>query len=392
MAPRRVLGCVVVLGVALAGCGGGNEDAQSPQDASAVQRQAKSESPAALRAQLGRCATGDRFAGAVLVARSGEVIFNGAYGLADREDEIPNTPATRFRIGSMNKMFTAVAVLQLVQAGRIALHDPLGTYLADYPNRELASKVTIHHLLTHTGGTGDIFGPQFDSRRLTLRTLKDYVRLYGRRSVEFEPGSSWAYSNYGFILLGAVIEKVTGVSYYDYVRRHVYRRAGMTATGSEPEDQVVANLAVGYTSPTADAARWRPNTETLPYRGTSAGGGYSTVGDLLRFAHALQANRLLNSHYTKLLTTGKAHTPGEQYAYGFSTQPSGGGRSFGHGGGAPGMNGELAIYPDTGYVVATLSNLDPPAATDVSACISQQLTEQLPSHAAEGAPELAPAP
>ena len=103
----------------------------------------------------------DQFSGAVLVTRDGRTLFEGAYGFADRERRVPNTPQTQFRVGSMNKMVTAVATLQLVQAGTLRLDAPIGTYLPDYPNAEMASKVTVHHLLTHTGGTGDIFGPQF---------------------------------------------------------------------------------------------------------------------------------------------------------------------------------------------------------------------------------------
>ena len=159
-------------------------------------------------------------------------IFAEAYGLADREHRIPNSLNTRFRIGSMNKMFTAVAVLQLVTAGKLKLDDPLIKYLPDYPNRELASKVTISQLLSHTGGTGDFFGPQFSARRLEFRTHEDYIKLFGNRPVAFEPGSRFEYSNYGFIILGAVIEKVSGESYYDYVHDHVYNPAGMISTGS----------------------------------------------------------------------------------------------------------------------------------------------------------------
>jgi CubicO group peptidase (beta-lactamase class C family) len=235
--------------------------------------------------------------------KDGKPIFTEAYGLADRERKIPNTMKTRFRIGSMNKMFTAVAILQLVQAGKLGLNDPLGKYLTDYPNKDLASKVTISELLSHTGGTGDFFGPEFDKHRLELKTHEDYVKLYGSRPVRFEPGSRFEYSNYGFLLLGNVIEKVSGRSYYDYVQEHIYKPAGMTSTGSEPEGQAVSDLSVGYTKMGTD--KWHPNTDFLPYRGTSAGGGYTTVGDLLAFANALRANKLLNPYYTELLTTGK---------------------------------------------------------------------------------------
>ena len=328
----------------------------------------------ALKAKLEHDAAADRFAGAVLLAKNGKPIFTGAYGLADREKKIPNKLGTRFRIGSMNKMFTATSILQLVQAGKIQLTDPLGKYLTDYPNKDVASKVTIHHLLTHTGGTGDFFGPQYDAHRKELRTLQDYVALYGKRDLEFEPGSKWAYSNYGFLLLGLVIEKASGQNYYDYVRQHVYKPAGMTSSDSLPEDDAVTDRSAGYTKQGGQG--WHPNTDTLPPRGTSAGGGYSTVEDLLHFANALQDHKLLNEHYTDLLTTGKVDSGGPggaKYAYGFGDRVVNGVRSFGHGGGAPGMNGDLEIYPQSGYVIAVLSNLDPPAATRVSQFIENRL-------------------
>ena len=336
---------------------------------------------AALRKQLEQEAAAGSFAGAVLVARNGKPDFAEAYGFADREHKTPNTLRTRFRIGSMNKMFTAVATLQLVQAGKLSINDAVGKYLTDYPNKDIATKVTIHELLTHTGGTGDIFGPEFEAHRLELRTLQDYVKLYGARGPQFEPGSKWEYSNYGFILLGVVIEKVSGENYYDYVREHVYKPAGMTATGSEPEDQTVDGRSIGYTK--MDSSDWRPNTDTLPYRGSSAGGGYSTVEDLLKFAQALQANKLLDSHYTELLTTGKPGTPDNSYAYGFGDSKISGSRCFGHGGGAPGMNGELQICPGAGYVVAVLANTDPPAATRVADFV----TNRLPEPTSSGKPE-----
>src|SRR5205814_1123559 len=141
----------------------------------------------------------------------------------DREKKIQDRLNTQFRLGSMNKMFTAVAVLQLVQAGKVKLNDPVGKYLTDYPNKDVATKVTIHHLLTHTGGTGDFFGPEYNAHRLELRTLQDYVALFGKRDLAFAPGSQWSYSNYGFLLLGRVIERVSSTSYYDYVRDHIYK-------------------------------------------------------------------------------------------------------------------------------------------------------------------------
>ncbi len=336
-------------------------------------RLSQSDLVAALRTKLEKDASTDKFAGAVLLAKDGKAIFTGAYGMADREKKIPNTLNTKFRIGSMNKMFTAVSILQLVQAGKIALHDPVGKYLTDYPNKEIATKVTIQHLLTHTGGTGDFFGPQFEAHRLELKTLQDYLKLYGERAPEFEPGSRWVYSNYGFLMLGVIVERVSGKSYYDYVSENIYMPAGMTFSGSFPEDQNVPDRSIGYTQFGGEGVR--PNTDTLPYRGTSAGGGYCTVEDFLRFANALTNHKLLNAQNSELLTTGKVDTPrGDKYAFGFMDNAAGTAmRHFGHGGGAPGMNGDLQIFPQTGYVIVVLSNLDPPAASRISDFIVNRL-------------------
>jgi CubicO group peptidase (beta-lactamase class C family) len=327
---------------------------------------------AALRAQLAADTEADRFSGAVLVTRDGRPLFEGAYGFADRERRVPNTPLTQFRAGSMYKMVTAVATLQLVQAGTLRLDAPLGTYLPDYPNADLAAKVTPHHLLTHTGGTGDIFGPLFTAHRTALRTTGDYLGLYGTRGLQFAPGAQHVYSNYGFLLLGALVERVGGTSYDDHVATRVLAPAGMTATGTAPEDSLVPGRAVGYMRQASGALV--SNAPTLPYRGTPAGGGYSTVGDFARFAVALRERRLLDSAHTALLLSGKvAVGPGSQYAYGFQDRVVGGRRFVGHGGGAPGMNGELAFEPNGGYVVVVLSNLDPPAAQRVAGFILTRL-------------------
>ncbi len=299
----------------------------------------------------------DNFSGAVLIARGEKTVLEKAYGSADRETHAANTTDTRFRLGSMNKMFTATAILQLVGEGKIDLAAPLGKYLPDYPNHDLAAKVTIRHLLTHTGGTGDIFTPEYDKHRLDTRTIADYLKLFGSRALKFEPGSQWSYSNYGFILLGAVIEKVSGVSYYDYVRKHVFEPAGMRSTDSLPESETASKRATGYMRKNG---AWVTNADTLPWRGSSAGGGYSTVEDLLRFARALSAGKLIKPELFAQMTS-KQEGPG--YGFGMMTAEEPQGKRFGHGGGAPGMNGELRVYRSTGTVVVVLANVDPPAAS-----------------------------
>lgn len=339
----------------------------------AVKRLNESDAVEAAKARIGELVKDDKFSGAVLVTKDGKAILSGAYGLADREKKTPNALTTKFRLGSMNKMFTATSILQLVQAGKIKLREPFGKYITDYPNKDAAAKASIEQLLTHTGGTGDIFGPQFDEHRKDLRSLQDYVNLYGKRELEFAPGSRWEYSNYGFLLLGVVVERVSGKSYYDYVRENVYGPAGMNSTGSLAESETVAGRSIGYTAMGGGALH--SNVDMLPYRGTPAGGGYSTVEDLQRFASALMSHKLLNAEYTDLLTTGKVATPrGGKYAFGFFDDGTDAGmRHFGHGGGAPGMNGDLQIYPQSGYVIAVLANLDPPAASRVSDFIANRL-------------------
>jgi CubicO group peptidase (beta-lactamase class C family) len=327
---------------------------------------------AALASELQRDSRSGLFSGAVLIAKEGQTIFESAYGFADRARGVLN--ATRFRMGSINKMFTAVAILQLIQSGKIRLNDPVGKYLTDYPNKEI-SLLTVQELLTHTGGTGDIFGPEFDARRLDLKTIDDYVSLYGTRGPKFRPGSHFDYSNYGYILLGDIIEKASGESYYDYVRQRIFEPAGMISTGSEPESVVVPDRSVGYTKV---GHLWKLNTDTLPYRGTSAGGGYTTVADLLSFTKALQSNLLLNKKYTRMLTKGVVAIsilPDNlrRYAYGFADEQINGQRCFGHNGGAPGMNGSLNVCPSSGYVVAVLANVDPPAADSVAAFVLDRL-------------------
>jgi len=337
----------------------------------ALHRMTQADAVKALADHAQERARADEFAGAVLVARDGKVLLQGAWGRADRTAGTANTPATRFRIGSMNKMFTAVATLQLVEAHKLALDDPIGKHLPGYPNKQVAAKVTVRHLLTHTGGTGDIFGPEFDQHRLQLREHRDYLKLYGSRGLSFEPGSRFEYSNYGFVLLGALIEHVTGGSYDDYVRDHIFHPAGMRSTGALPESVVVSDRAVGYMR-ASPGSEWVPNTDTLPWRGTSAGGGYSTVGDLLRFAQALESGTLLSE-----ATLAEATRPHQQqYGYGFDVQGQGSLGSYGHGGGAPGMNGDLRIFPQLGYVVVSLSNLDPPAASELVEFFTLRMPDQ----------------
>jgi D-alanyl-D-alanine carboxypeptidase len=311
---------------------------------------------AVVRSEADASAAQEKFSGAILIAHHGKIVLDQAWGLANREHNIKNTVDTQFCLGSVNKMFTSIAILQLVQQGKLSLDETLSTYWPDYPNHDLASRVTIRQLLTHTGGTGDIFTPEYEAKRLQIRTLADYVAFYGNRPLLFEPGSKSEYSNYGFILLGRLIEKVTGESYYEYVQKHIFVPAGMTHTDSRPETEVSSGRATGYTK---EAGQLVSNRSMLPWSGTSAGGGYSTVGDLLLFADALQSGKLLDP---KLLKEATSDQSGKGYGFGFYTFADGG---FGHGGGERGINAEFHIFPKNGYVTIALSNRDPFTATSM---------------------------
>lgn len=347
--------------------------AQTPAvNASVLRPLSQAELVGALRDEVSQRAAQGRFSGTVVLTKSEKTIFSAAYGSADRERNLPNRIDTRFRVASMTKMMTAVAVLQLVQNGRLKLEDPIGKHLPDYPNQNAASAITIHHLLTHTGGLGDIFGPSLDANRLQLRAPQDYVNLFGARDLLFPPGSRWLYSNYGFIVLGAVIEKVSGQTYADYMRDHVFRPAGMTSTDT---NMAAGDVAVAYTM-SAATGQLQPNRTWLPYSGLSAGGIVSTAADVVRFANALQSHRLLSAEYTTMLTTGKVNTQSGKYGYGCFERVKDGVRSFGHSGNAPGVNSDLSIFPDVGYVIVVLANMDMPAATSITAFVADRLSKE----------------
>jgi D-alanyl-D-alanine carboxypeptidase len=295
----------------------------------------------------------NRFSGVVLVARRGNLRLHKAWGRANRDSGVPASLETQFDIASVSKMFTAVATLQLIEAGRLSLHGTVGTYLPDYPNHDVASNVTIRHLLTHTGGTGDVFGQPLS----TMREHADYVTLLGTRALLFAPGTEYRYSNYGFILLGSIIERVSGMSYYDYIQRRIFEPAGMQSTDFLATSAPARERAVGHVRRNGAWVAADP-----PWgRAMAFGGAYATAHDLFRFVQALESGKLITRD-----TLADATQPHQrQYGYGFNLQGSGMLRYYGHAGGAPGRNGEVRIYPEIGYVVIGLTNLEPPLAERV---------------------------
>jgi CubicO group peptidase (beta-lactamase class C family) len=310
-----------------------------------------------LRAYLDRLARRDVFSGAVLLAKGGKPLFSAAYGEANKDFGVKNTVDTKFNLGSMNKMFTSVAIMQLVEAGKVSLDDTLGKFLSTGALRaDVLAKVRVKHLLTHTSGLESYFTPRWDSlSRAMFRSVDDWMPLVKDETLRFEPGTRWAYSNTGMLLLGKVIESASGKDYFEYVRERIFQPAGMTSTDSYDLDRVTKNLAVGYErEETPRGATYRNNIFEHVIRGGPAGGGYSTVGDLTRFAAALQEGRLVSRDGVRLLTTPKPELASPDYGFGFGVIDNG--RIVGHSGGFSGISAQLDIYPADGYTMAVLAN------------------------------------
>src|SRR5256714_10946881 len=194
----------------------------------------------------------NKLSGVVLVAKNGVNVTSKAAGIANKATDAPIDLNTKFNLGSMNKMFTAVAIGQLVQAGKLSFTDTVGKQLPDYPNKEVAAKVTIHHLLTHTSGLGMYWNDKFMAQREKLLTVAAHLPLFVSDPLAFPPGEKFQYSNAGYMLLGAIIEKVSGQDYYSYVQDHVYKPAGMTNTGFYEPGRDIPNLAIGYSRMSPD--------------------------------------------------------------------------------------------------------------------------------------------
>ena len=310
-----------------------------------------------MEAFMKKLVAADVFSGAVLLAKDGVPVYKGAFGMANKDFDAANKIDTKFNLGSMNKMFTAVAIAQLVEKGKMSFEDSLSKFIPDFPDKESAEKIKIKHLLTHTAGLGGYFSDKWDkTSRAEFRTVDDMMKLAKEdEKLQFEPGSKWRYSNTGMLVLGKVVEIVSGQNYYDYVRENISDPAGMTNTGCFELDKVNKNLAVGYDKNYTDnGIIFGNNIFMHVLRGGPHGGCYSTAEDLLKFDRALLSNKLVGAEYVKILTTAKPDLNSPNYGYGF--QISAGGKGFGHGGGFPGINSNLEMLPESGWTMIVMSN------------------------------------
>lgn len=312
-----------------------------------------------LGAYVDRLSAADVFSGTLLFAKDGKPLVTRAVGIANRDFDAPINLETCFNLGSMNKMMTGVACMQLVEQARLSLDDPISKYLSeDWLPQVDKSKVKIIHLLTHTSGLGSYFTPEWDkSSRALYRRVDDYREVVKGETLAFEPGTRWRYSNTGMLIAGAVIEKASGMDYYDYIAANVTGPAGMTRSGFFSLDEVNPNLAVGYEKVRRDGKKsYRNNLYSHVIRGGPAGGGYSTVGDLLRFDQALRSGKLLKKESLEVLWSAHPEVSSPEYGLGFGVDIGPVGKVVGHGGGFDGISANLSMFLDEGYTVAVLSN------------------------------------
>ncbi|MGK2858948.1 MAG: serine hydrolase domain-containing protein [Thermoanaerobaculia bacterium] len=313
--------------------------------------------PVLAEAFVKRKADGGEFSGAVLVSKNGKPLFAGSYGMADRSTSRPNTLDTPINLGSMNKVFTGIAIGQLHAKGLLDWDDKVGKHLPDFPNKTVRDQVTIRQLLTHTSGVPSYWNPKYEANKNELRTLKDFLNTFVDEPLLFEPGKGNEYSNGGPIILGLIIEKLSGESYFDYVRKHIYEPAGMTRTAHYAKNDAKSGMATGYMRQSPDAP-FTPNTPTLGRIGSSAGGGYSTANDLLRFSIALGNGKLLPGEELEILWGDPEKGHGMGYGFLWGTGLIEGHRWVGHNGGAPGISADFRYFPETGYAVVVLANQD----------------------------------
>jgi CubicO group peptidase (beta-lactamase class C family) len=291
----------------------------------------------------------ESFSGSILVAKDGTPVWRESFGAADREWDVPNTADTKFRLGSITKQFTAAAILQLIDQGKLSVDDPISKYYVDAP--AAWSKVTIKHLLTHTSGIPSYTALPgfFEKSSMSPLSPDGIIKLTRDMPLEFEPGTKYNYDNTGYILLGYVIEKVSGETYAGYVAKHIFTPLGMKDTGYDVSDLILRHRASGY-KPTKDG--WK-NADyldmTLPY---AAGSLYSTTGDLLIWDRALTEGKILTPASRQAMFTDY----GNHYGFGWGIKPVAGHDQVSHGGGINGFSTGISRYPKDGVVAIVLAN------------------------------------
>jgi CubicO group peptidase (beta-lactamase class C family) len=296
------------------------------------------------------CVKMEKFSGAVLIAKDGEILVNKGYGLANREHDVPNTPQTKFRLGSMTKQFTAAAIMQLQEQGKLNVEDSIDTYIPDYPNGD---RITLHHLLTHTSGIPNL--TDFPEHRKTIMIpspVEKTILRFKDKSLEFTPGEQFKYSNSGYLLLGYVIEKVSGKTYEDYLEENIFHPLNMENSGYDHHSTILKNRATGYHL-TKDGLIHAPYVAmSMPHAG---GALYSTVEDLFLWDRALYTENILKkSSLENMFTPFKGN-----YGYGWRIDSIFGHKRIHHGGSILGFQTHIARYVGDNTLVVFLCNQRP---------------------------------
>jgi CubicO group peptidase (beta-lactamase class C family) len=306
-----------------------------------------------------------QFNGTVLVAEQGAVIFKKGYGEANKEWGIPNTPETKFRLGSITKQFTATLILQLVAQGKIRLDGKITDYIPDYP-KATGDKVTIHHLLTHTSGIPSYTSmPKFSQELSKMPyTATEFIKVFWDLPLEFEPGSRFVYNNSGYFLLGVIIEKVTRKPYAQVLQENIFNPLGMTGSGYDMPGPILPKRAAGYEKRGGGYVNAAYLDMTTPY---SAGALYSTVEDLYLWDQALYGDKLLSEESKKTMFEPRIAPSGTpltsmRYAYGWfvgkeligTTRESV--STIGHGGSINGFNSLITRIPESRSLIVLLNN------------------------------------
>lgn len=328
------------------------------------------------RAIIQKYVDNNQFSGTVLVAKDGKPILREGFGFANRELEVTAKPETVFRLGSITKQFTSASIMQLAEQGKLSIDGPISKYYDKSP--AAWSKITLKHLLTHRSGIPSYTGlPGFMVNKVMIDlTPEQLIELTRDMPLEFEPGSNFRYDNSGYILLGYVIEKVSGQTYADYVQEHIFTPLGMKHSGYDVTSTIIPNRAAGYTF---GAGTWRNSpfiAMTLPY---AAGSLYSTIDDLLIWEDALYADKVVSKTSRELMSTDA----GQRYGFGLQFGTIGEHKWIGHGGGINGFSTFVNRFPGDNVTIAVLSNLQ--------SAPSQRITDDL-ARAYFGVPAPPPPP
>jgi CubicO group peptidase (beta-lactamase class C family) len=277
---------------------------------------------------------------------------------ASKELDVKNKIDTKFNIASITKTFTAVAILQLYEEGKIDLNTPIGKYLKDYPNEKVKNSVTISQLLTHTAGLPNFYVTNFlDKCKFKFKEVKDFVPLFVNDSLLSEPGTEYNYDAAGYVLLGLIIEEITGANYYDYLKENIFRKAKMTNTAAYDVDAVIKNKANGYTF-AGDTTKPLKNNVFYLSKASPGGFHYSTVEDLFNFNKALFSYKLINKKTVDLMIEPRVKGYNTHLGYGIDVDKRYNETILGHSGGWYGISGEIIYLPESDYTITILSNVD----------------------------------